>query len=60
MLFVFFPIDVLVVGEDMKIKEIKQNFKPLTFWSSKEKGKYVVELGLKHGKIEVGDTISLC
>src|SRR3989344_5779895 len=44
MFFVFYPIDVLIVGEDMKIREIKRNFKPFTFWNSKEKGKYVLEL----------------
>ncbi len=58
MLFVFYPIDVLVVGENMKIKEIKRNLKPFTFWNSKEKGKYVVELGFA-GKYAVGDPISL-
>lgn len=56
MLFVVYPIEVLVVGEDMKIKEIKRNFKPFTFWSSTEKGKQVVELAFP-GKYEVGDKI---
>ncbi len=59
MLFVFYPIDVLIVGEDMKIKEIKRNFKPFTFWSSKEKGKYVVEMGLKYKKVETNDILKL-
>ena len=44
MFFVFYPIDIIIVGEDMKIKEIKRNFKPFTFWNSKEKGKYVIEI----------------
>ena len=59
MVFVFYPIDVLIVGEDMRIKEIKRNFKPFTFWSSKEKGKYVVELGLKT-MVKVGDSLQHC
>ena len=54
MLFVFHPIDVLIVGVDMHIKEIKKKFHPFTFWSAKEKGKYVVELGLPHPPVEVG------
>lgn len=45
MWFVFFPIDVLILNKDKKIVEIKRNFKPFTFWTAKEKGKYVVELG---------------
>ena len=57
MFLVFYSIDVLVVGKDMKIKEIKRNFKPFTAWSSNEKGKYVVEL-VSSGKYEVGDSIS--
>lgn len=57
MLFVFYPIDVLVVGEDLKIKEIKRNFQPFTFWSSKEKGKYVVELAPPHSIVNVGDSL---
>lgn len=43
--FVFYPIDVLVLDKDKKIIEIKKNFKPFGFWSSKREGKYVVELG---------------
>lgn len=57
MLFVFYPLDVLIVGEDMKIKEIKRNFQPFTFWNSKEKGKYVVELAFPHTAISVGDSL---
>ena len=56
MFFVFYPIDVLIVGADMKIKEIKRNFKPFTFWSSKEKGKYIIELGFPE-KYAVRDTL---
>ena len=57
MFFVFYPIDVLVIGEDMCIKEIKRNFKPFTFWNSKEKGKYVVELAFEHFLIEAEDKV---
>ena len=47
MCFVFFPIDILVLDENKKIVEIKRDFKPWTFWNSKTKGKYVVELGFQ-------------
>lgn len=43
--FVFYPIDVLVLDSSKRIVEIKRNFKPFSVWSSKKKGKYVVELG---------------
>jgi uncharacterized membrane protein (UPF0127 family) len=57
-LFVFFSIDVLIVDKDMKIVEIKRNFKPFTLFKSKEKGMYVVELGIK-GEYKKGDRIGL-
>ncbi len=57
MWFVFYPIDVLIVGEDMRIKEIKRNLKPFTFWNAKEKGKYVVELGFPHTQLEIGERL---
>lgn len=43
--FVFYPIDVLVLDSSKRIVEMKRNFKPFSVWSSKKKGKYVVELG---------------
>lgn len=58
MFFVFYPIDVLLLNEKKEIVVIKRNFKPFTFWNSKEKGKYVVELAFK-GEYEVGDRIEL-
>ena len=48
MFFVFFPIDVLFLDKNKKIIEIKKNFKPFTFYRSKEKAKYVIELTEKH------------
>ncbi len=59
MFFVFYPIAVLVVDKNWRVVEIKENFRPFTFWSSKEKGKYVVELGIKQGGVKVGDLISI-
>ncbi len=56
--FVFFPIGVLILNEKMEIVEIKRNFRPFTFWNSKEKGKYVVELGFK-SDYESGDMLEI-
>ena len=56
MFFVFFPIDVLLLNENKEVIEIKRNFKPFTFWSSREKGKYVVELAFK-GEYKLKDII---
>lgn len=58
MFFVFYPIDVLILNKNKEIVEIKRNFKPFTFWHSKEKGKYVVELAFP-ASYEVGDRVEL-
>ena len=58
MFFVFYPIDVLILDENKKIVEIKRNFRPFTFWNSKQKGKYVVELGFPDDYM-VGDKLEL-
>lgn len=56
--FVFFPLDVLILDETGKIVEIKRNFRPFTFWNSKEKGRYVVELGL-FSDYDINDEIEI-
>ncbi len=58
MFFVFYPIDVLLLNQNKEIVEIKHNFRPFTFWNSKEKGKYVVELSYK-GEYEIKDKIEI-
>ncbi len=58
MFFVFYPIDVLLLNKNKEIVEIKRNFKPFTFWNSKEKGKYVVELAFP-ADYGVGDKIEM-
>ena len=59
MFFVFYPIDVLILDENKKVIEVKENFKPFTFWSSTKKGKYLIELGKKEsrGKVKLGDLL---
>lgn len=45
MLFVFFPIDVLFLDNGKKVVEVKENFRPFTFYTSKsDKIRYVIEL----------------
>ena len=48
MFFVFFPIHVLFLNKNKKIVEIKNNFKPFTFYTPKNKAMYIVELTEKH------------
>ena len=57
MCFVFFPIDVLILNKNKKIVEIKKNFKPFSSWTSKKKGKYIVELAYPK-KYQVGETLN--
>ena len=57
MWFVFFPIDVVFMDKGKKVIEIKENFKPFTFYNPKRKAKYILELpkgGIKIYKIKVG------
>ncbi len=46
MLFVFFPIDVLFLDKNKKIIE-KTRLMPFSFYKSKEKAKYVIEIAEK-------------
>lgn len=61
MFFVFFSIDVLFLNKDKKIIEIKENFKPFSFYYPKNKFHYVIELPkniIKETNTEMGDVIS--
>jgi len=44
MWFVFTPIDVLFLNKDLKIVEIKKNFRPFSYYTPKNKAKYIIEL----------------
>jgi len=60
MCFVFFPIDVVFLNSNKKVVEIKENFKPWTYYSPKNKAKYVIELPkdtIKNSRIELNDLI---
>ncbi len=60
MFFVFYPIDVLLLNKDKRVIEIKENFKPFTFWNSRNKGNYIIELGKEESKkkINLGDHLN--
>ena len=60
MLFVFYPIDVLFLDKNKNVAEKKENFKPFTFYSPKNKSKYVIELpkdAIRKTKTVLGDKI---
>ena len=62
MLFVFYPIDVLFLSKNNIVVDKKENFRPFSFYSSKEKAKYVIELPngvIRKTKTEIGDKIKL-
>ncbi len=50
MLFVFYPIDVVYCNSEKRVVEIKENLRPWTFYSPREKALFVLEL--KAGTIE--------
>ena len=57
--FVFYPLDLIILDKEMQVVEIKKNFRPFTFWTSKDRGKYLIELGnyMINNSIKVGDII---
>ncbi|MBU1201613.1 MAG: DUF192 domain-containing protein [Nanoarchaeota archaeon] len=60
MLFVFFPIDIIFLDEKKRVVEVKESFKPFTFYTSKERIKYLIELPngtVKKTKISKDDVI---
>jgi len=44
MFFVFYPIDVLFLNKNKIIVEIKENFRPFTFYTPKNKAMFIIEL----------------
>ena len=60
MFFVFYPIDVLFLDKNKIVVDKKENFKPFTFYKSKRKAMYAVELPhgtVKQTKTGAGDKI---
>ena len=60
MMLVFFPIDVLFLDKNKKIIEIKENFRPFTFYYSKKKAIYVIEVpdgSIRKFKLRINDSL---
>jgi uncharacterized membrane protein (UPF0127 family) len=61
MFFVIFPIDVLFLDKNKKVVDLKENFRPFTFYTPKAKAKYVIELSkgaINKSKTKLNDNIS--
>ncbi|MBI4452518.1 DUF192 domain-containing protein [Candidatus Woesearchaeota archaeon] len=58
MLFVFYPIDVVFLNKNKIVVDKKENFKPFTFYKSRKKAMYAIELPAGAAKkTEIGDKI---
>ena len=60
MFFVFFPIDVIFLDKKKIVVDIKENFRPFTFYKSRKNAFYVIELNygiIKKTKTQIGDKI---
>ena len=61
MFFVFFPIDVLFADKDKRVIEMKENFRPFSFYAPRKKSMYAVELpagAIRKNSIEIGDELA--
>ena len=60
MLFVFYPINVLFLDSDKKVVDMKKRLKPFTFYSPKQKSKYIIELPVETDVsfIKINDVVS--
>jgi len=60
-LFVFFPLDILFLNDKKKVVEIKEDFRPFSFYFPFNKAKYIIEAPKKtvrKHKIKVGHKVS--
>ncbi|NQV08739.1 DUF192 domain-containing protein [Candidatus Woesearchaeota archaeon] len=60
MIFVFFPIDVVFLDKNKRVVEIKERFKPFSFYNPKNKAMFILELPvnvIKNSKTEIGDQL---
>ena len=58
--FVFYPIDILFLDKNKKVVEKKESFRPFSFYTPKNRSKYVIELPektIKNSKTEINDLI---
>lgn len=62
MWFVFFPIDVIFLDKNFRIVEMKENFKPWTFCTSRKECRYFVELAsgfIKENRLKIGQKLEI-
>ncbi len=60
MYFVFYAIDVLFLDKDSRVVEIKEDFKPFSFYFPKNRAMFIVEVPLgtaKKASVEIGDVV---
>ena len=60
MFFVFFPIDLIFLDGNKKVVELKESFKPFTFYNSRKKAQYVIECpagAIRKSKTAIGDRV---
>ena len=61
MLFVFYPIDVLFLDKTKKVVDMKECFRPFSFYNSRKRAMYAVELfngAVNKSKTKIGDRIN--
>ncbi len=61
MFFVLYAIDVLFLDKDLRVVEIKENFKPFSFYFPKNKAMFIIEVPLsiaKKASVEIGDVVN--
>src|SRR3989338_3569800 len=62
MLFVFFPIDVILLDSKKRVVEVKENLKPFAFYSSRSKACYAIEVPsgtVRKSRTEIGDKVTI-
>ena len=60
MMLVFYPIDILFLDKNKIAVDLKENFRPFTFYTSKKKAIYAIELPqgtIRKTKTKAGDKI---
>lgn len=61
MLFVFCPIDVILLDRNKKVIELKESLKPFAFYTGRKNAAYVIELpegAIRSSRTRVGDRVS--
>ena len=62
MVFVFYPIDIIFMDKEMRVVDLKERFKPFTFYYSKACSSTVLETYdgfIKEHEIAVGDQLAI-